>query len=92
MASPLEVAREIFEVAKDDADFVAELQAAHKAAVKGGIGKGGFDFVTNASKNGGALTVIMQLSEVDRIKAIRYALKWVAAGSAPVQSYALGRF
>jgi hypothetical protein len=92
MASPLEVARELFEVAKDDAAFASELQSAYTAAVKSGIGKGGLDFVTNASKNGGALTVIQNLSELDRIKAMRYALQWVALGKAPLSSRALGRF
>ncbi len=92
MVSPLEVARELFEVAKDDSEFASELQTAYSSAVKSGISKGGLDFVTNASKNGGNLTVIQHLSEIDRIKAMRYALKWVALGKAPLSSRALGRF
>ena len=92
MATALEVARELYHVAKDDEAFAEELQTAYTAAVKGIGTKGALDFVTNASKNGGTLTVIMQLSELDRIRALRYALKWVGLGVAPVSSSALGRF
>ncbi len=93
MDNALSAAKELYYVAKDDAAFRATLRTAYKAAVSAGfLVKGGMDMIVNASKNGSTMTMIQGLSEGDRIRAMRFALKWVDDGCMPVSGRALGRF
>ncbi len=82
-ATAYDTAREIFFWAKDNETRTADVQAAYDLAGANPIAKGGLDSVLSATKNNVTMQKTVGLSELDRVKALRWALQWLDAGRMP---------
>lgn len=81
-ASVLDVAKNLFEWARDDETRIGQVNAAFDAACSGSLVKGGLNSVGSGTKNGVTVQMVIGLSEPDRITALRTAKTWLARGYA----------
>ena len=82
-ATAYDVAKEIFLWARGNAVRIAEVQTAYDAAGANPLRSGGHDMVTSATKNSVTMQKIIGLSEINRQKALRWALTWLESGMMP---------
>jgi hypothetical protein len=82
-ATAYDTARELFFWANGNAQRTADVQAAYDLAGANPIAKGGLDSVLSATKNNVTMQKTVGLNELDRIKALRWALAWLDTGRMP---------
>lgn len=82
-ASAYQTAIDLFHGAYGNATRIASIQSAFDGAWDGALTKGGMDSINSASKNNISMQKLVGLSEPDRIRAMRWALKWLDAGICP---------
>lgn len=82
-ATAYDTAKEIFFWANGNAERTADVQAAYDAAGANPIAKGGLDSVLSATKNNVTMQKTVGLGELDRVKALRWALTWLDLGYMP---------
>jgi hypothetical protein len=75
-----------------DPSFAVCLQDAYSAMLKNSLQTGGLDVVTNAAKNGVAMTKSIGLKPLEGMEAMGIALDWIRMGVVPITSRAIGRF
>jgi hypothetical protein len=75
-----------------DPSFAACLRDAYSAMLTNSLQPGGLDVVTNAAKNGVAMTKSIGMKPLEGMEAMGIALDWIALGVVPSTSRTLGRF
>jgi hypothetical protein len=75
-----------------DPSFAACLRDAYSAMLANSLQPGGLDVVTNAAKNGVAMTKSIGMKPLEGMEAMGIALDWIALGVVPSTSRSLGRF
>lgn len=88
--SPLSIAQDLFVYARCNPSRIAEVKAAFDAAVSAGpLTRGGLSDVTSATKNGVSYQKTVNLSESNRIYALRTAIAALDSDTYPSsRSYA----
>lgn len=84
MATAYHGAQTLYDWATGDHERIADIRTAYEAAISGAyLTKGGASTLQSASKNGVSYSVLVGLSEVERIACLRMALAYLDAGVRP---------
>jgi hypothetical protein len=84
MATAYQAAQTLYDWAYEDHERIASIRAAYEAAISGAyLSKGGTNAIQSASKNGVSYSVMVGLSEVERIACLRVALAYLDAKVRP---------
>ena len=78
-----ELVKSYYSAAQRNPALVNDLISAHDAALIGTLTKGGGNTLTQTQKNGISYTVLVNLSEMQRIQALRLAISHIQRGIAP---------